>query len=117
VKEDRTYLLHIQECIVRIEEDVRDGRAAFEASHMVQDAVIRNLQVLAESSKRLSDTLKAAHPEINWPGISGFRNLLVHDYFSVDLGIVWQVVAVDMPSLERAVFAMLAGNGGAPENI
>lgn len=52
MKNDRTYLLHIQECILRIEDDVRDGRTAFESSHMIQDAVIRNLQVLAESSKR-----------------------------------------------------------------
>jgi len=88
VKDDRTYLLHIQECIVRIEEDVRDGRAAFESSHMIQDAVIRNLQVLAESTKRLSDAAKSTHLKIDWTGIAGFRNLLVHDYFSVDLGVV-----------------------------
>ncbi len=115
MKDDRTYLLHIRECIARIEEDIRDGRAAFETSHMIQDAVIRNLQVLAESSKRLSDALKSTHPQINWPGIAGFRNLLVHDYFSVDLGIVWQIVMVDMPSLKRAVIAMLARNGEALE--
>jgi uncharacterized protein with HEPN domain len=54
---------------------------------MIQDAVIRNLQVLAESTKRLSDALKAAHPGTNWSAIAGFRNLLVHDYFSVDLAV------------------------------
>jgi uncharacterized protein with HEPN domain len=108
VKDDRTYLLHIQECIGRIEEDVRDGRAAFEASHMIQDAVIRNLQVLAESSKRISESLKAAHRAINWAGIAGFRNLLVHDYFSIDLGVVWQIIAEDLPALKKSIAAMLA---------
>jgi ribonuclease HepT-like protein len=55
VKDDRKYLLHILECIRRTEEDVAGGRAEFEASHTIQDAVIRNLQVMAESTKRLSD--------------------------------------------------------------
>jgi uncharacterized protein with HEPN domain len=108
VKDDRTYLLHIQTCIGRIEEDVRGGRPAFEASHMIQDAVVRNLQVLAESTKRLSEPLKAAHPAINWAGIAGFRNLLVHDYFSIDLGVVWQIVIEDVPALKRAVLEILA---------
>lgn len=107
MKDDRTYLLHIQECIVRIEEDVRDGHSAFEASHMIQDAVIRNLQLLAESSKRISGALKAAHPEINWAGIASFRNLLVHDYFSLDLGVVWQIVTDDITVLGKVVSEML----------
>lgn len=108
MKDDLIYLLHIQECIVRIEEDVRDGRATFESSHMIQDAVIRNLQVLAESSKRLSDAVKSTHSTIDWTGIAGFRNMLVHDYFSVDLGVVWKIVADDVPALKTAILEMLA---------
>ncbi len=108
MKDDRTYLLHIQECILRIEEDVRDGRTAFELSHMIQDAVIRNLQVLAESTKRLSDAAKSTNSAIDWAGIAGFRNMLVHDYFSVDLGVVWKIVAEDIPALKTAILEMLA---------
>ena len=74
---------------------------------MIQDAVIRNLQVMAESTQRLSDELKAAHPEIQWHGIAGFRNLLVHDYFGVDLRVVWQIVAKDVPELKASVLRML----------
>jgi uncharacterized protein with HEPN domain len=107
VKDDRTYLLHIRECIARIEEDVREGRPAFEASHMIQDAVVRNLQVLAESTKRLSEALKAAHPAIDWAAIAGFRNLLVHDYFSIDLAVVWQIVSEDIPALKSSIDVML----------
>jgi uncharacterized protein with HEPN domain len=107
VKDDRKYLLHILECVARIEEDVRDGSGAFDASHTIQDAVIRNLQVMAESTQRLSDELKAAHPEIQWAGIAGFRNLLVHDYFGVDLRVVWQIVVKDVPELKAAVLRML----------
>ena len=107
VKDDRKYLLYILECVARIEEDVRDGPAAFDSSHMIQDAVIRNLQVIAESTQRLSGELKAVHPEIQWSGIVGFRNLLVHDYFGVDLRVVWQIVVKDVPELKAAVLGML----------
>jgi uncharacterized protein with HEPN domain len=107
VKDDQKYLLYILECIARIEEDVRDGPAAFDSSHMIQDAVMRNLQVMAESTQRLSGELKAANPEILWSGIAGFRNLLVHDYFGVDLRTVWQIVMKDVPELKAAVLRML----------
>ncbi len=88
MRDDLKYLLHIQENIRRIEEDSLGGRSAFDASHTIQDAVLHNLQLIAESTKRLSDTSKSAHPEIDWSGIVGFRKFLVHDYMSVDLDLV-----------------------------
>ena len=60
MKDDRRYFLHILECIRRIEEAIHDGRAAFDTSHMIQDAVIRNLQVMAESTQRISTKLREA---------------------------------------------------------
>lgn len=108
MKDDRAYLLHILECIRRIEDDVKDGRNAYESSHTIQDAVIRNLQVMAESAKRLSVELQAAHPAVNWRAITGLRNVLVHDYFGVDLGIVWEIVAKDVPEFKTAVLRMLS---------
>ncbi len=84
-----------------------DGSVAFDAAHTIQDAVIRNLQVMAESTQRLSDMLKAKHPEIPWAGIAGFRNLLVHDYFGIDLRVVWQIVVKDVPELKAAVVGIL----------
>ncbi len=103
VKDDRKYLLHIIECISRIEDDVRDGRAASDATHMIQDAVIRNLQVMTESTQRLSLELRPSRSEIRWTGIAGFRNLLVRDYFGVDLGIVWEIVVKDVPALKTVI--------------
>lgn len=107
MKDDRKYLLHILECIQRIEEDVSGGRSAFDSSHLIQDAVLRNLQVIAESTKRLSDPLKATQAGFDWGGIAGFRNFLVHDYLGVDLGIVWKVVTEDVPELKLVIFRML----------
>lgn len=108
MKDDRRYLLHILECISRIEEDISGGKTAFESSHMIQDAVLRNLQVMAESTQRLSDGFKATHPDIAWASIAGFRNVLVHDYFGVDLGAVWQIVGRDMLELKAKLGQALA---------
>lgn len=107
MKDDRKYLLHILECIRRIEEDTSGGLAAFNVSHTIQDAVIRNLQVIAESTKRLSNELKSTQTQIDWAGIVGFRNFLVHDYFSVDLGVVWKIVTDDLPSFKASILRLL----------
>jgi uncharacterized protein with HEPN domain len=107
VRDDLKYLLYIRENIRRIEEDTARGRALFDASHTVQDAVLHNLQLLAESTKRLSTARKEAHPGVDWRGIAGFRNFLVHDYMSVDLEVVWRIVEEDLPQLKAAVDAML----------
>ena len=70
---------------------------------MVQDAVMRNLQTLAESTQRISQAAKDAEPTVPWRSIAGFRNVLAHGYLSVDLDVVWSVVAQDLPALEEAM--------------
>jgi uncharacterized protein with HEPN domain len=100
MKEDRLYLVHIRECITRVEEYTSAGRDGFFGSRLVQDAVLRNLQTLAEPTQRLSSTLRNRHPEIDWRGMAGFRNVLVHDYMGVDLDEVWEIIEQDLPSLK-----------------
>jgi uncharacterized protein with HEPN domain len=112
MKDDRLYLFHIRDCIARVEEYASGGREAFTASTMVQDAIVRNLQVLSESTQRLSDELKSEHPEVNWRGIAGFRNVLVHGYLGLDLGRLWEMVLRDLPALQDAVAQMLEQTGG-----
>ncbi len=108
MKDARLYLIHIGECIADINSYTAGGKAAFTASKMAQDAVVRRLQVMAESTMRLPDELKAAHSEIDWQQIRGFRNVLVHDYLKVDVEVVWSIVQRDLPPLKIAVEAMLA---------
>jgi uncharacterized protein with HEPN domain len=109
MKDDRLYLIHIAECIERIASYTKDiDREAFLTSTLVQDAVLRNLQTLAESTQRLSDRLKEDHPEIEWYRIAGFRNVLVHDYLGVDAEKVWNIVQNELPTLKRAVQEMLS---------
>jgi len=111
MKDDRLYLIHISECIGRIQEYVCGGREAFMASTLIQDAVVRNLQTLAESSRRLSEDLRAKHPEVDWRGIGGFRNVLVHDYLGIDVERVWDVVEKDLPDLKVRIAAILQSLG------
>lgn len=100
---DGVLLQHMQECLDRVEEYTGGDRTAFFGSRLVQDAVVRNLQVLAESSQRLSDALKATEPDIPWRAITGFRNVLVHGYLGLDLDAIWSVVEQDLPALAAAV--------------
>jgi uncharacterized protein with HEPN domain len=108
VKSQRAYVEHVIQCIRRIGEDAAPGRDAVFASRTLQDAIVRNLQVLCESTQRIAEPHKQRHPEIAWPAIAGMRNALVHDYFEVDFETVWLVVARDLPPLEEAMHAILA---------
>ena len=114
-KDDRLYLLHIAECLSRIAEYTAAGEAEFFADRKTQDAVLRNLQTLAESTQHLSDRFKETHPAINWRGIAGFRNVLVHEYLGINLMRVWEIVRRDLPHLLEQIDACLdssqAGGG------
>ena len=112
MKDDKLYLVHIGECISRIQQYVEDGREAFLTSTLIQDAVIRNLQTLAESSRRIPDSVKTQHSEIDWRGILAFRNILVHDYFGVNIARVWDIVEEDLPPLRDQIEAILRDLGG-----
>lgn len=104
---DRTYLTHIIECITWMESFCVGGKDAFMQDRKTQSAVLRELQVLAESTQRLSDNLKARCPSIPWQAIAGFRNVLVHDYLGLNIERVWSVVVDDIPVLRTAVEKLL----------
>lgn len=109
MKDDGIYLAHILESIRRIEEDTTGGEAQFCQKRVLQDAVLRNLQTMAESTQRLSPALKATQPQIEWQSIAAFRNILVHDYLGIDIRLIWQVTQRDIPELKQAVLAMQSG--------
>ena len=104
--DDNVYIEHMLESIRRIEANVSRGQESFLASHTLQDAVLRNLQTLAEASQRLSDTLKQTQPQIPWREIAAFRNVLVHNYLGIDLDTVWVVTQRDIPPLKQALVIM-----------
>lgn len=108
---DRVLLAHMRECLDRIREYTNADRTRFETSRLVQDAVLRNLQTLAESSQRLSSEIKGTEQQIPWRELAGFRNVIAHGYLGVDLGAVWLVVEQDLPPLTEAVNRMTAHLG------
>ena len=75
-------------------------------ARLVQDAVIRNLQTLAESSQRLSSDIKGTEPQVPWRELAGFRNVIVHGCLGVDLSAIWLVVENDLPALAEALHRM-----------
>jgi uncharacterized protein with HEPN domain len=107
MKDDSIYLEYIIDCIDRINEYTEYDQFVFMNSQMVQDAVIRNLQTLTESTQKLSEELKSQHPEINWKAISGFRNILVHNYLGLDLSQIWIVIENRLPPLRESLEKLL----------
>jgi uncharacterized protein with HEPN domain len=108
VTDDRLYLIHITECIARVQQYVTGGKDVFLTNTMVQDAVLRNLQVLAESTQRISDPLRQQHTGVDWRGISRFRNVVTHNYLGIDLERIWDIVERDLPGLHREISAILS---------
>lgn len=102
----RRFPCEVLECVRRIERYCHDGEEVFRESELIQDAVLRNLQTLAESTQRVSNHLKDVHPEVDWRAIAGFRNVLVHDYMGINLARIWEIVSVHLPVLALQIDAI-----------
>ncbi|MCU0633125.1 MAG: DUF86 domain-containing protein [Methanolinea sp.] len=76
-------------------------------NELVKDAVLRNIQVLGDGAKEIPPELKASHPEIDWKGITGLRDIITHQYFRVDWDIIWITIKEDLPSLSISLHHLL----------
>lgn len=103
---DALYIQHMLECIDRIMEYTCGDEVLFRSSRLIQDAALRNLQTMAESSQRLSANTKKLEPGIPWRALSGFRNIITHNYLGIDPDIVWQVIATELPPLQEALLRL-----------
>jgi uncharacterized protein with HEPN domain len=117
VKDDRLYLHHMLERCNRITRFIAPGKEAFMASEALQDAVIRNLEVIGEAAKRVSVETRDRMPELDWKAICGMRDVLIHDYIGVDLDEVWNVAASRIPELQAALEQFLAGEGPGSADV
>lgn len=103
-KDDIIYLKHIRDAINKIIRYVGTmKRREFLKDELVQDGVIRQIEIIGEAAKRLSRTFMETHPEIPWKDIIGMRNKLIHDYMGVDTGAVWDTVKKDIPILKQQI--------------
>ena len=96
------FLADIHESIARIERySAGLDRAGFEADEKTVDAVVRNLEIIGEAARQLPEDFTQRNPQIEWRKIAGLRNRIVHDYFGLDLEIIWHIVRSDLPALKR----------------
>lgn len=108
---DALFLEHMLQALDRIEEPLaRTTREEFDEDWVIQDALIRELEIVGEAAGRVSTQLARSHPQIPWKEITGLRHKLMHDYFTVDLGIVWKTAVHEAaevrPLLEKALEAL-----------
>lgn len=98
------YLNHILECISRINSYVEGiDEDAFLKDSLIQDAVIRNFEVIGEAVKKLDDSFRADYPHIPWKNIAGMRDKLIHDYIGVDIWAIWGVIEEVIPDFEKQI--------------
>jgi uncharacterized protein with HEPN domain len=117
VKDDRLYLHHMLERCRRITRFIRPGRDVFIASEELQDAVIRNVEVIGEAAKRVSAESRTRISSLDWKSICGMRDVLIHDYIGVDLDEVWNVAYSRIPELEAVLENFLAGEGAGSQPV
>jgi uncharacterized protein with HEPN domain len=103
MRDDHERLRDIIEAIEHIEYYAARGSTAFQSDELIQSWFLRHLQIIGEAARSLSATLKDRHPEIPWSKIIGVRHILVHDYFNIDLVLVWNVVEKELPGLKNKI--------------
>jgi len=111
-KDNLVYLRHILDAIKRIEEYTKEiNYKDFVNSSLIQSAVIREMEIMGEATKRLTQDFKEKYPDIPWKRITGMRDKLIHDYFGVDLDAVWETVEKDIPILRDKLKKIKDGGG------
>ena len=107
MRDDTERLRDILEAIERLEKYARQGKTVFEQQELIQTWVIYHLQIIGEAARTTSQEFKARYPEIPWQDASDLRNLIIHEYFRVNLDIIWDIVQNDIPPLKQQIETIL----------
>jgi uncharacterized protein with HEPN domain len=108
MRDDRERLLDMLEAIQKIEQYAHDESFSSRNENLVEVWMIHHLQIIGEAASRVSNELRARHPEVAWGGMIGMRHVLVHGYFETDKELIWRVVEQDIPKLKSQLEKILA---------
>lgn len=107
-KDPKVFLEHILESIEEIERNIHKmSESKFYESTTIQDAVIRRLEIIGEAVRNVPDSFRERYPDIPWRKIAGLRDVLIHEYFGVDMKLVWQIANKDIPKLKKQISELL----------
>lgn len=102
--DDTIYLQHILDAILKIEKYTKGiNEDKFKQDSLIQDGVIRQIEIIGEATKRLSLALRNNYPQISWKDIAGMRDKLIHDYLGIDIDSVWDTAKKDIPILKKEI--------------
>jgi uncharacterized protein with HEPN domain len=107
MRSERLRLLDIFDAITEVERYLPADRAVFDRDPLLQSHIYRHLTIIGEATRHLSAATKMGHPQVPWRQIEGMRHIMVHDYFSVDWNIVYEVARRDLPELKVHIRAIL----------
>ncbi len=108
MKEEKVYIKHILDSIERLESYIQGAnKEKFMKESIIQDAIIRKIEVIGEASKFISKETKEKNKDIPWKDIAGMRDKLIHAYFGVDLDAVWETVKKDIPVLKKEISKLI----------
>ena len=101
MKDDRIYIEHILQSIEKIQSYISGkDQETFSNDSITQDAVVRQLEIIGEATKRISKELRNKNSDVPWDDMAGMRDVLIHDYLDVDLNIVWKTASQSIPGLK-----------------